>query len=336
MFNVPEHFLRPLFILQIWRNVLCWAHCREASSFSFILVGVPSLEAFPICLGILFCSGYIIALVGNGVVLLEKSLHEPMYYFISMLAVIDLIFSTAVVPKMLGIFWLDSREIGFEACFIQMFFIHTFTAVESGVLLAMSFDRYIAICKPLRYTTILTSSRTIQIGLLSLARGAGVMIPLMCLLTSLPYCKTRVIPHSYCEHMAVVELACADPAASDLYSLTVATLLVGIDSVFITLSYGMILRSVMRLPSPKARLKALRTCGSHVSIILLFYIGGLLSMYLQMFSFGLAPHVQVLVADFYLTVPPMLNPLIYGMKMKQIQEGIFKLLGQGDSERGKE
>ncbi|XP_010128943.1 PREDICTED: olfactory receptor 52K2-like, partial [Chlamydotis macqueenii] len=304
----------------------------NTNSLPFLLTGIPGLEALHVWISIPFCFTYVMTLLGNSMVLLavrlDKSLHEPMYYFISMLAVIDLIFSTAVVPKMLGVFWLGSREIGFEACFIQMFFIHTFTAVESGVLLAMSFDRYIAICNPLRYPTILTSSRTIQIGLLSLARGAAVMTPLMYLLTSLTYCKSRVIPHSYCEHMAVVELACADPSVSDLYSLIVATLLVGTDSVFITFSYGMILRSVMKLPSQEARLKALKTCGSHVSIILLFYIGGLLSMYLQMFSFGLAPHVQVLVADLYLTVPPMLNPLIYGIKMKQIQEGIIKLLGQ--------
>uniref|UniRef100_A0A8B9DUR1 Olfactory receptor n=1 Tax=Anser cygnoides TaxID=8845 RepID=A0A8B9DUR1_ANSCY len=304
------------------------------SSSSFILVGVPTLEAFPIYLhiwfSIPFCFMYVMTLLGNILIFLavrlDRSLHEPMYYFISMLAVIDLTFSTAVVPKLLGVFWLDSRQIVFEACFIQMFFIHTFTAVESGVLLAMSFDRYIAICNPLRYSTILTSSRTTQIGLLSLARGAAVMTPLMCLLTSLPYCKSRVIPHSYCEHMAVVKLACADPSVSDLYSVIVATLLVGTDSVFITVSYSMILRSVLRLPSQEARLKALSTCGSHICIILLFYIGGLLSMYLQMFSFGLAPHIQVLVADFYLTVPPMLNPFIYGIKMKQIREGIFRLL----------
>ncbi|KAM9020770.1 uncharacterized protein PRD47_004363 [Ara ararauna] len=304
----------------------------NTSHLPFLLIGIPDLAALHMWISIPFCLTYIMSLLGNGMVLLtvvlDKTLHEPMYYFISMLAVIDLIFSTAVVPKMLAVFWLDSREIGFEACFIQMFFIHTFTAVESGVLLAMSFDRYIAICNPLRYNTILTTSRTIQIGLLSLARGTGVMTPLMSLLTSLPYCRSRVIPHSYCEHMAVVALACADPAVSDLYSIIVATLLVGTDSVFIAFSYTMILRSVMRLPSQEARLKALGTCGSHVSIILLFYIGGLLSMYLQMFSFGSAPHVQVLVADLYLTVPPMLNPLIYGLKMKQIQEGMLKLLGQ--------
>ncbi|NXA60649.1 O52K2 protein, partial [Mohoua ochrocephala] len=298
----------------------------------FLLTGIPGLEAFHVWISIPFCVTYITALLGNALVLLavglDRSLHEPMFCFIAMLALIDLILSSAVVPKMLGVLWLDSREIGFEACFIQMFFIHTFTAVESGVLLAMSLDRYVAICHPLRYSAIQTGPRAVQAGLLSLARGAGAMLPLTCLLTSLPYCSSRVIPHSYCEHMAVVGLACADAAASHRYGLGVATLLVGTDSAFIAFSYCTILRAVLRLPSRRARLKALGTCGSHVFVILIFYVGGLLSMYLQMFAHSLAPHVQVLLADSYLTVPPMLNPLVYGVKVKQIQEGIRKLLGQ--------
>ncbi|NWV38114.1 O52K2 protein, partial [Grantiella picta] len=299
---------------------------------SFLLTGIPDLEALHGWISIPFCTTYILALLGNLLVLLavglDRSLHEPMYCFIAMLAVVDLIFSTAVVPKMLGVFWLDSREIGFTACFIQMFFIHTFTAVESGVLLAMSLDRYVAICHPLRYSTLLSGPRAIQAGLLSLARGVGSMIPLMCLLTSLPYCSSRVIPHSYCDHMAVVKLACANTATSPRYSLSMATLLVGTDWAFITFSYCTILRAVLRLSAHKARLKALGTCGSHIFVILIFYMGGLLSMYLQTFPLSLAPHIQVLLADLYLTVPPMLNPLIYGIKVKQIQEGICKLLGQ--------
>ncbi|NXM24528.1 O52E2 protein, partial [Oxyruncus cristatus] len=298
----------------------------------FLLTGIPDLEALHVWISIPFCITYIMALLGNSLVLLavslDRILHKPMYYFIAMLAIIDLICSTAVVPRMLGVFWLGSREIGFEACFIQMFFIHTFTAVESGVLLAMSLDRYVAVCSPLRYSALVTGARAAQMGLLSLARGAAAMAPLMCLLTRLPYCRGRVVPHSYCEHMAVAGLACADPAPGHRYSLAMATPLVGTDSALITFSYSMILRAVGRLPSQEARVKALTTCGSHVFVILIFYVGGLLSMYLQMFPFVLAPLIQVLVADLYLTVPPMLNPLIYGIKVKQIQEGILKLLGQ--------
>ncbi|NXT69615.1 O52B2 protein, partial [Chaetops frenatus] len=299
---------------------------------SFLLTGIPDLEVSHVWISIPFCITYVVALLGNSLVLLavvlDRNLHEPMFCFIAMLAAIDLIFSTAVVPKMLGVLWLDSREIGFGACFSQMFFTHTSTAAESGVLLAMSLDRYVAICHPLRYSTVLTVPRAIGAGLLALARGVGVMIPLMCLLTGLPYCSSRVIPHSYCEYMAVAGLACGDTAPSHRYGLGMATLLVGTDWAFITFSYCSILRAVLRLPSHRPRLKALGTCGSHLFIILIFYIGGLLSMYLQMFTLGLAPHVQVLLADSYLAVPPMLNPLVYGIKVKQIQEGIRKLLGQ--------
>ncbi|NWV76061.1 O52K2 protein, partial [Dasyornis broadbenti] len=294
---------------------------------SFLLTGIPGLEVLRVWISIPFCITYIMALLGNILVLLavglDRSLHEPMYCVIAMLAIIDLVFSSAVVPSMLGVFWLDSREIGFEACFIQMFFIYTFAAGESGVLLAMSWDRYVAICHPLMYSAIVTGP-----GPSRQDRAAGSTIPLMCLLTSLPYCTSRVIPHSYCDHMAVVGLACADTATGHRYSLSVATLLVGTDSAFITFSYCMILRAVLRLPSHQAQLKALGTCGSRIFVILIFYIGGLLSMYLQTFTLGVAPHTQVLLADSYLTVPPMLNPLVYGMKLKQIQEGICKLLGQ--------
>ncbi|NWI92040.1 O52E2 protein, partial [Pitta sordida] len=303
-----------------------------SSPLPFLLVGVPGLESLHGWVSIPFCITYTLALLGNGLVLLavglDEGLQEPMFYFIAMLAVIDLIFSTAAVPKMLGVLWLGWREISFQACFLQMFCIHTFTAVESGLLLAMSLDRYVAICHPLRYSALLTGSRALQTGLLSLARGAGAMAPLMCLVGRLPYCGDRLVPHSYCEYLAVVGLACADPAPSHLYGLLVATLLVGTDSAFIAFSYSTILRAVGRLPAHDARLKALRTCGCHVFVILTFYVGGLLSMYLQRFPVHLAPYVQVLVADLYLTVPPMLNPLIYGLRVRQVQDGICKVLGQ--------
>nr|XP_006126623.1 olfactory receptor 52E2-like [Pelodiscus sinensis] len=297
----------------------------------FLLTGIPGLESQHVWIAIPICIIYIMALLGNGVVLFvvkqNVTLHEPMYYFLSMLAVIDLVFSTAVVPKMLSIFWLDSREISYESCFLQMFFIYTFAAVESGVLLAMAIDRYVAICNPLRYKAILTNLKIALIGLLSLARAVGIVTPFICFLTSLPYCKSTVIPHSYCEHMAILELAGTDMLVSDKYSVVVATTLVGGDSICIAFSYGMILCSVLRLSSHEARLKAFSTCGSHLCVILLFYVGGLLSMYLHMFDLILPHHTQVLLADLYLVVPPMLNPVVYGLKTKQIRDRVFKLFG---------
>ncbi|KAM7181235.1 olfactory receptor 52I2-like [Macrochelys suwanniensis] len=303
----------------------------NSSSSSFSLMGIPGLEASHVWMGIPFCSMYIIALLGNSMILLivrlDQTLHEPMYYFLCMLAVIDLVMATSIVPKMLGIFWLNSVEIAFDACFTQMFFVHSVTAAESGVLLAMAFDRYVAICYPLRYQAILTGQKVTQIGLAILLRAALVMTPVTWMVKRLPYCGSNMIAHSYCEQMSVVGLACADPQAVNQYGVVGSTLIVGTDTAFISMSYGMILRAVLRLAEKEARLKAIGTCGSHLCVMLLYYIPGMASIYTQSFGRGVARRTQVLLADLYLTLLPMLNPVIYSMRTKQVKDAVLKVFG---------
>ncbi|NXI73240.1 O52I1 protein, partial [Anseranas semipalmata] len=299
----------------------------NGSSSSFILVGVPTLEAFHICLGILFCSAYIIALVGNGVVLLviglDKSLRDPMHCFLGMLAVIDVVMVTSIIPKMLSIFWLNSNEIGYTACFVQMFLVHSTTSEESGVLLAMAFDRYIAICHPLKYQRILNHQTIAQIGLAIVARALLFMVPLAGMVTKLSYCQSLVVPHSYCEHMALVKVACADPRPSRLYCVAMSSLIVGMDMACIAVSYGMILKAVL---GKKSCWKAVSTCGCHICVMMLYYIPGMVSIYAQQFSSGVSARAQVLLADLYLTLPAMLNPIIYSMRTKQIRQAVLKML----------
>ncbi|EMP40656.1 Olfactory receptor 51E2 [Chelonia mydas] len=141
---------------------------------------------------------------------MEPSLHGPMYYFLCMLAVTDLVLSTSTLPKMLSIFWFNSREINFSACLTQMYFIHCFTVVESGIFVAMAFDRYMAICDPLRHSSTLTNRIKAKISIAVVLRGGILIIPKPFLARQWPYCRTNIIAHSYCEHMAVVKLACAD------------------------------------------------------------------------------------------------------------------------------
>ncbi|NXG56135.1 O52I1 protein, partial [Hemiprocne comata] len=303
-----------------------FSHPSSRSS-SFILVGVPSLEAFPTCLGILFCLGYIISLVGNGVVLLvlglDNSLRDPIHGFLGMLAVVDVVMVTSIVPKMLSIFWLNSTEIGYTSCFVQMFLVHSTTSEESGVLLAMAVDRYVAICHPLRYQAILNRQRVAQIGLAIVVRGLLFMVPLTGMVTSLPYCHSHVVAHSYCEHMAVAKLACADPRPSGLYSVAGSSLIVGMDVAFITVSYGMILKAAL---GKKSCCKALSTCGCHLCVLLLYYIPGIISIYVQQFDSSLSLQAQVLLADLYLTLPTMLNPIIYSMRTRRIRRAVLKVL----------
>ncbi|XP_009807435.2 olfactory receptor 52K2 [Gavia stellata] len=296
------------------------------------LMGIPGLQHLHRWISIPFCIMYLITLAGNitllCVIKADPSLHLPMFLFLSMLAVIDLVMSTSITPKMLGIFWFHSTAISLDACLIQMYFVHAFSVMESGVLVAMAFDRYMAICNPLRYLSILTSPVVAAIGLATLLRAVVFMSPLTFQIRRLPLCSPAVVDHSYCEHMAVLKLACGDAAFSNTYSLSVSTYVGTFDSLLIALSYALILQAVLNLSSPQARKKAFSTCGSHLCVMALFYIPGLLSMYMERYHQELPPHVQVLLADLYLLIPPAFNPLIYGIRMKQIRDGARRAISR--------
>ncbi|XP_006123662.2 olfactory receptor 52R1-like [Pelodiscus sinensis] len=297
---------------------------------TFILQGIPGLEAAHVWISIPFCIIYAIALLGNVTILLivlkEPSLHQPMYYFLGMLAVTDLILSTSTVPKMLSIFWFNSREIDFSACLTQLYFIHCFLKIEGGICVAMALDRYVAICHPLRHSTILTNSMVTKIGLAMMLRGGILSLPYPFLARQWPYCQTNIIPHTHCEHIAVVKLACADIRVSSYYALSVALFLTVLDVFFITLSYAQILRAIFHLPTKDARLKTFGTCTSHLCVILAFYIPTLFSFLTQRFGHNVPLYYNVLTANMYLLMPPMLNPIIYGVRTKQIQDRLLRFV----------
>ncbi|XP_062983858.1 olfactory receptor 52R1-like [Elgaria multicarinata webbii] len=294
----------------------------------FLLVGIPGLERVQGWIAIPLCAMYVFAALGNSAILYiiktETRLQEPMYLFLAMLAATDLALSTSTMPKMLAAFWLGSRAIDFHACLAQMFFIHTFSSIESGVLMAMALDRYVAICCPLRHSAILSLPAVVTLGSLILLRGVLLICPFSFLAGRLPYCHRRFIAHSYCEHMAVVKLTCGNSRANVVYGLFVAFVVVGSDVSIIATSYAMILRTVLKLPSHEARLKAFGTCGSHICVILSFYIPALFTFLTHRFGHGVPHHVHIMVAILYLLVPPTLNPIVYGVKTKMIRDRIVK------------
>ncbi|XP_075778919.1 olfactory receptor 52E8-like [Pelodiscus sinensis] len=299
---------------------------------SFILLGIPGLEEAHVWISIPFCTMYVIALLGNFTILFivkkEPSLHEPMYYFLCMLATTDLVLSTSILPKTLSIFWFNSREIDFSACLTQMFFIHCFIAIESGIFTAMALDRYVAICYPLRHSTILTDPVVAKIGLAVVLRSGVLALPTPFLARRWPYCRTNIISHTHCEHIAVVKLACADTRLSSYYGLSVVFLVTGVDVFFITMSYTQILRAVFSLPTKDARLKTFGTCGSHLGAILAFYIPYLFSFLTHRFGHNVPLRFHILLGSVYLLVPPTLNPVIYGVRTRQIQDRLLRLLTQ--------
>ncbi|XP_023969939.2 olfactory receptor 52K1-like [Chrysemys picta bellii] len=295
---------------------------------TFILLGIPGLEASHVWISIPFCTMYAIATLGNFTILFivkrEPSLHLPMYYFLCMLAVTDLVLSTSILPKMLSIFWFNSREINFSACLTQMYFILSFSAMESGILVAMAFDRYVAICDPLRHSTTLKNPVVAKIGLAVVLRGVILILPYPFLARRWPYCRTNIIPHTFCEHIAVVKLACTDISLSSYYSLSVAFLVISLDVFFIAMSYTQILRAIFSLPTKDARLKTVGTCGSHLCVILASYIPHLFSALMQRFGHNVALHLRVLIVNVYLLVPAILNPIIYGVRTQQIRDRLLQ------------
>ncbi|KAM8975714.1 olfactory receptor 52K1-like [Pelodytes ibericus] len=293
----------------------------------FILLGIPGLEVFYLYIAFIFSLVYVTLVIGNLTLLLiikiDRSLHDPMYMFLCMLSSIDLVLSSTTTPKLLAILWFHSQVIYFEACLTQMVFLHSFAIMESALLLAMAFDRYIAICYPLRYNSILTKHLIINLGLLSVVRAAVLMVPLPFLIKRLPFCEANVVHHSYCEHMAVVKLVCADTTFNNIYGLVVALFIVGLDLLFIICSYVLILHAVFKLSSKEARLKALGTCASHICAILVFYIPVVLSSVVHRFGHTVPLHIHILLANFYLMLPPLINPIVYGMKTKQIRNRVI-------------
>ncbi|XP_065407295.1 olfactory receptor 52E8-like [Chrysemys picta bellii] len=295
---------------------------------TFILLGIPGLEEAHVWISILFSVIYAIATLGNFTILFivktEPSLHAPMYYFLCMLAVTDLVLSTSILPKMLSIFWFNIREINFSACLTQMYFILSFSAMQSGVLVAMAFDRYVAICDPLRHTIILTNPVVANIGIAVVLRGAMVILPIPFLARRWPYCRTNIISHTYCEHIAVVKLACADISLSSYYSLSAAFFVIGLDVFLISVSYTQIVRAIFSLTTKDARLKTFGTCGSHICVFLSSYIPALFSFLTHRFGHNVPQHLHILMANMYLLVPPMLNPIIYGVRTQLIRDRLLQ------------
>uniref|UniRef100_A0A8C3S4V0 Olfactory receptor n=1 Tax=Chelydra serpentina TaxID=8475 RepID=A0A8C3S4V0_CHESE len=283
------------------------------NSAVFLLTGLPGQEDVHLWISLPFCLMYVISIVGNSVILFiiktDPSLHEPMYIFLSMLAITDLALSISTMPTTLGIFLFNAREISLNACFAQVFFIHLLECIESSVLLLMAFDRFIAIRDPLRYASFLTLPRIAKMGLVCVLRGVAVILPLPFLLQRFRYCP-NVLSHSYCLHNEVMKMACSDITVNNIYGLFTKLLTMGLDSLLIFLSYLMILKTVLRIASHVECLRALNTCVSHLCAVLLFYTPAIRLSVIHRFRKGSSPMLEIILGYISMLVPPLMNPIV--------------------------
>lgn len=295
----------------------------------FILTGFPGLGSAQTWLTLVFGPIYLLALLGNGallaVVWIDSTLHQPMFLLLAILAATDLGLATSIAPGLLAVLWLGPRSVPYAVCLVQMFFVHALTAMESGVLLAMACDRAAAIGRPLHYPVLVTKACVGYAALALALKAVAIVVPFPLLVAKFEHFQAKTIGHTYCAHMAVVELVVGNTQANNLYGLALSLAISGMDILGITGSYGLIAHAVLQLPTLEARAKAFGTCSSHICVILAFYIPGLFSYLTHRFGHHTVPKpVHILLSNIYLLLPPALNPLIYGARTKQIRDQLLE------------
>ncbi|XP_004621239.2 olfactory receptor 688-like [Sorex araneus] len=304
----------------------------------FILLGFPNIHEWQHWLSLPLALLYLLALGANLLILTtiyrESSLHQPMYQFLGVLAIVDIGLATTIIPKILAIFWFDNKAISLSACFAQIYAIHTFMCMESGIFLCMAVDRYVAICYPLRYPNIVTEAFVIKLTLSMILRNGLLTIPVPVLAAQRHYCSKNEIDHCLCSNLGVISLACDDITINKFYQLFLAWVMVGSDMGLVFASYALIIHSVLRLKSAEATSKALSTCSSHVILILFFYTA-IVVVSVTHLARKRFPLVPILLNVLHSIIPPALNPMVYALRTQELRIGFQRLLGLGDTGSGK-
>ena len=292
----------------------------------FILAGLTDDPELQIPLFIVFLLIYLSTVLGNvgmtGLILLDSHLHTPMYLFLSHLSLVDFGYSSVVTPKVMAGLISTDKIISHNACGTQFFFFGVFTTTESFLLAAMAYDRYAAVCKPLHYTTIMTANTCACLTISSYVCGFLNSSIHTGNIFRLSFCKSNVIEHFFCDAPPLLALSCSDTSVSEM----VIFFVVGFNDIFsiivILITYLFIFITILRMRSPEGRQKAFSTCASHLTAVSIFYGLGIF-MYLQPSS-SHSMGTDKVASVFYTMVIPMLNPLVYSLRNKEVKSALQK------------
>ncbi|XP_027699118.1 olfactory receptor 13C9-like [Vombatus ursinus] len=293
----------------------------------FFLLGLskhPNVEIvlFVLCLGI-----YLIILLGNSSLIilsiLDSNLHTPMYFFLSNLSFMDIFGTSSFVPFMLVNFLSVRKTISFPACALQMYLTLALGTTESVLLAMMAYDRYVAICNPLRYTIIMNMRVCVQLAALSWIVGSVNSLLQTILALRLSFCGKNVIDHFFCEVLAVVKLACVDISLNAFVMMVALVLVTLTPLLLILISYVFILATILSLNSTEGRKKAFSTCSAHLAVVIIFF-GTILFMYSK--PKAKDPDSDKLIALFYGAVTSMLNPIIYSLRNNEVKAAVKKVM----------
>ncbi|KAG2456983.1 olfactory receptor 6N1-like [Polypterus senegalus] len=307
------------------------ASLTTSSVEQFIIVGLPGFQDHEnkLLFFVIFLIAYLLICLGNLSILatfmLDENLHKPMYMLICTLSVFDLTFSTITVPRALAVLMFDTSVISFAACFAQLYLYHSVGSSQTFLLMLMAYDRFVAICNPLFYPTIMTNRFLLkQIGLCWLGGFIMLITPLV-LALRLPFCGPNKVRHLYCDHTSVVKLACTDISVNSYVTLTIGLSIMFFPLAYIVYSYIQIITSVLKIASSEGRAKAFSTCGTHLLVIFIFIFTAA-GVYISYRIPGTSEDTRIMAAVLQTIIPPLLNPVIYCLRNKEIRDSFVKIV----------
>ncbi|MEE6505896.1 hypothetical protein FKM82_007365 [Ascaphus truei] len=294
----------------------------------FLLLGFKDLQSLRIPDFFVFLGIYMMTLTGNLLIIVLVStshkLHSPMYFFLRHLSLTDILITTNIVPKMLHGVLQEGATISFNGCITQFYFFAVSVTTESFLLAVMSYDRYLAICHPLRYTSIMDTKLQFYLVFWSWFLGFTISLIITTQLGMLQFCGTNVIDHIFCDFDPLLELSCLDPSFLKLEQVFLSVPVTFFSFIFIIVTYVSIFLTILRIPSTSGRQKAFSTCSSHLSVVSLFY-GTLITIYVVP-SRGHSVNFNKVLSLLYLVVTPLFNPIIYSLRSQEIRAAFGKLV----------
>ncbi|XP_017520353.3 olfactory receptor 10R2-like [Manis javanica] len=302
-----------------------------SSVTEFLLLGFSNLGEIQLILFAVFLCLYLIILSGNitivTVICLECRLHTPMYFFLGILSISETCYTFVILPKMLINLLSVLRTISFINCATQMFFFFGFAVTNCMLLGAMGYDRYVAICHPLRYAILMSWQVCTQLAAICAVIGFLFSLVGSLIVFELPFCGPNKINHYFCDISPVIQLACTDPSIIELLVFIGGVLALIVPLTFICISYGFVVHTVLRIPSAEGKRKALSTCASHLTVVIVHY-GCASFVYLRP-SGKYSTSKDRFVTVTYTLVTPLLNPMVYSLRNKDVQMAIWKMIGRG-------
>ncbi|XP_004462427.1 olfactory receptor 13C8-like [Dasypus novemcinctus] len=309
---------------------------NESMLTEFVLVGLSAHPKVQTVFFVLVLWMYLMILLGNGVlitvIIYDSHLHTPMYFFLCNLSFLDICYTTCSVPLTLDSFLTVRKRVSFSGCMVQMFLSFATGVTECVLLGMMALDRYVAICYPLRYPVIMSKGTYVPMAAGCWVAGLVDSMVQTSLTIQLPFCANNVIHHFVCEILAILKLACAD-ISTNVISMAGSNLIVlVIPLLVISISYIFIVATILRIPSTEGKRKAFSTCSAHVTVVIIFY-GSTLFMYAKPKSKDAADTdnegvTEALISLFYGVMTPMLNPLIYSLRNKDVKAAVKNILGK--------